>query len=263
MKNKLKIIVSFIGIVVAVIIALLSLHAEEDKKGHEYLNEPKEVSAEVNDEFVPIMSGWVNTNVTNVMKSPSESSEVVDTLFFNDRITYVDYDDNWVKMNIDGEDVYVSLKDIDNNETRSRYYEVPYNTGFKSFMDYSSITFTNSLQYELQSSYATTGNYGIRMIDNRYCIALGSYFSSNVGQYVDLILKNGTVIPCVLSEQKDDAHTDSSNIITVHNGCLSEFIVDVNYLNNDVLKYGDISYCCDEWNSPVVSIKVYDKNLFY
>lgn len=262
MNNKLQVIVSIAGLFLTIILIVFSVCVIEDKKGSENIEDTAEVSVETTDKFIPKMSGWVDVNEANLMKEPSESSDVADTLFFNEKITYVDYNDKWGKTSINDEDVYVLLSDIENHETKSHYYEIPTNTGFKSFMDYSSITLTSSLQYKIQNSYATTGDYGIRMVGNRYCIALGSHFSNDIGQYVDLILKNGTVIPCILSEQKDDMHTDYNNIITVNNGCLSEFIVDTNSLNNDVLKYGDISYCNDEWDNPVVSIKIYDKNLF-
>ena len=265
MKNKLQIIVSFTGLFIAIVSIITSLYMVENKSNAEYIEEPKEIStvSKSNDEFVPVMSGWIKTNKSNIMESPSESSEVIDTLYFSDKILYTSYNKEWHKINIDGKDAYISSNHISNHELESHYYEVPESTGFKSFMDYDSITAVDSLQYEIQNSYATTGNYGIRMIDNRYCIALGSHFSNNIGQYVDLILKNGTVIPCILSDQKDDIHTDYNNIVTIHNGCLSEFIVDINSLDKNVLKHGNISYCCDEWDSPIVSVKVYDKNLFY
>lgn len=141
-------------------------------------------------------------------------------------------------------------------------YSIPENTGFKSYMDYKYITSSNSFQYKLQTLYAYTGDYGIRMVDDRYCIAIGTYFGVNVGQYLDLILENGTVIPCVLSDIKADIHTDETNIVTLLNGCVSEFVIDTDYLDTTAKKMGDISYCMDEWKSTVVQIKIYNKNIF-
>ena len=51
---------------------------------------------------------------------------------------------------------------------------VPSNNSFKAYMSYTAITNTSSPQYKLQQQ-AYTGNYGIRMVDDRYCIAVGSY----------------------------------------------------------------------------------------
>ena len=141
-------------------------------------------------------------------------------------------------------------------------YDAPENSGFKSFMDYRTITNIESQQYKLQQHYAYTGEYGIRMADGRYIVAIGTYFTPNVGQYFDIILENYTVIPCILGDQKADVDTDSNNIITKHNGCMSEFIVDSDMLNDDVKFYGDMSYCSKDWNSPIKTIKVYNRNIF-
>lgn len=141
-------------------------------------------------------------------------------------------------------------------------YDAPENSGFKSFMDYRTITNTESQQYKLQQHYAYTGEHGIRMADSRYIVAIGTYFTSDVGQYFDIILENGTVIPCILGDQKADVDTDSNNIITKHNGCMSEFIVDSDMLNDDVKFYGDMSYCSNDWDSPIKTIKVYNRNIF-
>lgn len=141
-------------------------------------------------------------------------------------------------------------------------YDAPKNSGFKSFMDYRAITNTGSKQYKLQQCYSKTGEYGIRMADSRYIVAIGTYFTPDIGQYFDIILENGTVIPCILGDQKADADTDSDNIITKHNGCMSEFIVDSDALNKDVKFHGDMSYCLKDWDSPIKTIKVYNRNIF-
>lgn len=141
-------------------------------------------------------------------------------------------------------------------------YDAPENSGFKSYMDYRTITDISSRQYMLQAYYAKTGDYGIRMVGDRYCVALGSYFISEIGQYFDIILENGTVIPCIMADQKDDVDTDESNAITVHNGCMSEFVVDVDMLDENAKIHGDMSYCTDEWNSQISEIKIYNNNVF-
>lgn len=154
--------------------------------------------------------------------------------------------------NVDLTAKYVSYKN----------YDAPDNSGFKSFMDYRTITNTESRQYKLQQHYAYTGEHGIRMADSRYIVAIGTYFTPDIGQYFDITLENGTVIPCILGDQKADADTDSDNIITKHNGCMSEFIVDSDALNKDVKFYGDMSYCLKDWDSPIKTIKVYNRNIF-
>lgn len=141
-------------------------------------------------------------------------------------------------------------------------YSVPANKGFKSFMSYKSITSKSSRQYKLQSNYAYTGDYGIRQVEGRFCIAIGTFSDATIGTYVDLILENQSVIPCIVGDFKADTHTDSSNMITQHNGCVSEFIVDKNSLYKTAKQMGDISYCQQDWKSGVQTIRVYEMNIF-
>lgn len=155
------------------------------------------------------------------------------------------------------------INDIIVEDVGYAVYDAPYTSGFKSYMDYRAITSTDSLQYVLQNEYAHTGNYGIRMVNDRYCIAVGSRFTSDIGQYIDLVLENGTVIPCILADQKADEHTDDGNIVTMHNGCMSEFVVDTDSLDHMAKICGDISYCENNWQSRVVKVKVYNENIFY
>ena len=126
----------------------------------------------------------------------------------------------------------------------------------KTFMDWVCITDTSSKQYQLKrSSYI--GNYGIIMNGGRYCVALGSGFIKYVGTKFDLILANGTIIPCIAGDMKADQHTDSSNRITSHDGSIAEFIVNTSSLVSDARRMGDISYSCDSWNSEIAMIRVY------
>ena len=134
-------------------------------------------------------------------------------------------------------------------------YNVPDNSGFKSYMSYKAITSKNSKQYKLQQK-AYTGNYGIRMVDDRYCVVLGSYFKKEIGTRFDLVLENGTIIKCILSDIKSSIHTKEDNI-TSFNGCVSEFVVDSNYLPNSAKVLGDMSHCNDRWNSSIVKINFY------
>lgn len=156
----------------------------------------------------------------------------------------------------------IEIKEEPVDEIECTTYNIPENNGFKSYMDYRTITNRSSKQYQLQNLYTNTNDYGLRMVGDRYCIAVGTHFNAEIGQYLDLILENGTVIPCVLSDIKADIHTDESNIVTLHNGCVSEFIVDTQSLYNKAKIMGDISHCYYEWISPVVQIVVYEQNVF-
>ena len=253
-----------------------SLYSGISKATYEILCDEfsKELSTEYNKISYTMMSrqyldGWTTTRV-NVRKEPSIDSEVLYVEPFNNHISYIVYNDEWIEIvysytNDQGLNIeipaYINSKYISNSECSYTEYNVPDNKGFKSYMSYRAISSVSSPQYKLQSNYAYTGNYGIRQIDSRYCVAIGTAFNASVGTYVDLILNNGSVIPCVVSDIKANKDTDSNNIITVHNGCVSEFLVETTSLPSSVTTHGDISYCQSDWNSKVVKIRVYNKSV--
>ena len=204
--------------------------------------------------------GWTITNV-NVRSEPSTDCEVLEVYPFNTPIQYYKFNDEWAKIVYPTGYAYMSLQYISNEKLNYRDYTVPITSGFKSYMPYTAITSKSSPQYKLQQ-IAYTGTYGIRQYDNRYCVAIGTAFNADVGTYFDLILANGTVIPCIVADIKADRHTDSNNMITIANGCLTEFIVDSSTLNRNAKRMGDISYCNEDWDSRVEKIRVYDKNVF-
>ena len=204
--------------------------------------------------------GWITTK-TKVRDIPSVDSEILDIYYFNTTIQYCKYNEEWSKIQYPLGIAYIKSDCISDKELDYIDYNVPATSGFKSYMPYTSITSKSSLQYKLQQK-ANTGNFGIRMINNRYCVAIGTGFNADVGTYFDLILVNGTIIPCIVGDIKSNKHTDKNNMITVSNGCLTEFIVDKHELDRNAKRMGDISYCCEEWNSRVENIRVYDKNVF-
>lgn len=202
-------------------------------------------------------TGWTTDSV-NVRKKPNTKSDILDTYSFNTKIQYTDYDGEWAKIKFKDRYAYMHKNYISKKKNRYKEYSVPETSGFKSFMSYKAITSKSSPQYKLQHEKAYTGKNGIRQVDGRYCVAIGSYFTNEIGALFDLVLENGTVIPCILADQKADKDTDSQNIITRHNGCLSEFIVDVGNLKREIARMGDVSYFNNNWDSPVESIRVYE-----
>lgn len=205
------------------------------------------------------ISGYTNNNV-NLREVPSTQSKVVKIIPFNEKIEYIKADSEWQKVKYKNLTGYVHSDYIDNEQVKYRDVSAPSN-GIKSYMDYTAITLTSSKQYKLQSAYAYTGNYGIRQINGRYCVAVGSYFTKNIGVYLDLYLENGEIIPCILSDCKADIHTDKNNIITTHDGSLAEFIIDNRALKREIKLHGDISKACPEWDSSIEKIRIYEEGV--
>lgn len=203
------------------------------------------------------ITGWTTTSV-NVRKGPSTDSHILETYSFNKKVKYVKHNEKWVEIKYKNSVAYISRNYISKSKRRYKEFGVPKTSGFKSYMSYKCITSTSSPQYKLQKNEAYTGKYGIRQVYGRYCVAIGSHFTDKIGTLFDLVLENGTIIPCILADQKADEDTDSRNIVTKHNGCLSEFVIDSNTLNRSARQHGDISYCTKEWNSPVESIRIYE-----
>lgn len=204
------------------------------------------------------------TSIVNIRSQPSTESKILGTLDFNDKISFQSLDNtqNWIVIEYNGNDAYVCSDYISYWTCPYQEYEVPVGSRFKSYMSYKTILSKSSKQYKLQDEYAYTGRYGIRQSNNRYCVAIGTYFGCDIGDYADLVLENGEIIHIIVSDVKDDMHTDTYNIATKKNGCVSEFIVDTDFLAESAKLAGDISCCNEKWRSKVVKIKVYDKNIF-
>lgn len=159
---------------------------------------------------------------------------------------------------------YSQLTNFKDNRDEGITYNIPFNQNYhgqKTYMDYKTITSTETPQYQLQNIANSTSD-GLRIVNNRYCVAIGTHFNAPTGQLFDIVLENGNIIPCIVGDIKDDMHTDKNNIFTEKSNCCTEFIVETNLLSNEVKKTGDVSYIKNEWNSPVTRIIIYNFNLF-
>lgn len=135
---------------------------------------------------------------------------------------------------------------------------VPTNNSFKSYMDAKYITDQTSYQYQFKSNYELSSS-GIYTVDGRYCIAVGSYYTTTIGTRIDLVMDNGSVIPCILADCKADKDTDSSNRQNP-NGSVVEFVVNTSYLSDSVKLHGDVSYADETLMGEIVAIRVYREN---
>lgn len=111
---------------------------------------------------------------------------------------------------------------------------------YKCYMDYRTITDTSSPQWQLQQ-VAYTDTDGLRRVNNRFCIALGSAYGSTIGDKYIVELAAGAQLRCILADQKADCDTNADNTADV-NGAVVEFIVDTPSLSSTVRSMGDVSY---------------------
>lgn len=156
----------------------------------------------------------------------------------------------------------------------------------KIYTEYTEVKDKSSVQYRLlygdfdgddvadryydKESYVRviTDAYGIE----RYCVAVGSYWAEGkIGRYIDFVLDNGNVIPCITCDVKQDIHTVGKNgkygyiandIIEFYTDPSKKF-VDWDNVTGQGLRYkaGDVSTAKEEFNGCVVRVIVYDEYL--
>lgn len=132
--------------------------------------------------------------------------------------------------------------------------DAPDHSSFKSWMSYE-VFGGSSDQSKLQENAQTDSN-GLRTVDGRYCIAVGSYYTTTIGTKLDVELSTGKVLPCILGDAKADQHTDSTNRQSNSgNGNVIEFIVDTHALNPVAKQHGTIDVI-PGFEGDVVSITV-------
>lgn len=141
-------------------------------------------------------------------------------------------------------------------------YSIPnYDTSFKTYMDYRCITDKTSAQYMLQME-AYTDNMGLRKYEDHYIIAMGTYYSDNVGDTFKITLDNDYSFNVIIGDIKADCHTDSKNMYSPvydENGNfvsanVIEFIVDTKKLDRSVKKLGTIE-AYDDFKGNIVKIE--------
>lgn len=252
MKLRLKVILFIV--VVCVVLVLITGYV----RGKAESNDIKEV-VEVQENIEEVQTEvyidvWTTSNNTYIKSKPVSNSESIGVYYWNTKLLVTYVNDDWAKI----KDVehYIHRESITETPVTYVNRDVPKNNTIKSYMGYKAITSKTSNQYKLQHSFAYTDANGLRVVNGRYCVALGSYYTTTIGQYVDIELENGSVIRGILADCKSDKHTDSTNRINP-NGSVVEFVVDSKALNKTAKKMGDISHV-NGWNSKVVNIKVYD-----
>ena len=123
----------------------------------------------------------------------------------------------------------------------------------KSYMSYKAITNTRSKQYQLQQLAVTDPTTGIRTIDGDYCVAIGSGWGCVVGDRILVTLQGGKTFNAIVSDAKANAHTNSDNKTTTHDGSVVEFVVDIPSLPKSVRTSGNVG-TLDQFSGGVVSI---------
>lgn len=168
--------------------------------------------------FIPVSA------YASVIGRPAENAKN-EFLKFDEGLTYIDYSGSIVS------EMGYSPRKLPKEEEVVKYpsdvsaYKVPtVNTSFKSFTYYTSLN-RNSTQWRLQEKAYTDEN-GLRKIENYYLVAVGTYYSSTIGDLFRFTTDTGNVFEIIVCDIKADKHTDSRNMYTRgKNPCMVEFYV--------------------------------------
>lgn len=156
----------------------------------------------------------------------------------------------------------ISCKSGIKSKSNKSEYSIPeYDTSFKTYMDYRKITDESSAQYMLQME-AYTDDMGLRKYEDHYIVAMGTYYSENVGDTFKITLDNDKSFNVIIGDIKANCHTDSQNMYSPvydNNGNLIsanviEFIVDTNKLDRSVKKLGTVS-AYDDFKGNIIEIE--------
>ena len=104
----------------------------------------------------------------------------------------------------------------------------------KSYESYRAITATDSAQYKFIKNYMHVDEETGLLVDNDGFIgvALGSYYSNQIGTRFYFTLNTGVVIPFVMIDQKADSETDSMHCYHTYDGSMIELVIDPTIAKN-------------------------------
>ena len=206
------------GLIVASFFSTVSL--DDHPSGNEFLKEE-------------VVTTTVSAEVTEVKKSEIST-----------RPRLLSAEINEITMN--------DVKELVMNASKVSYSVPAAETGAKRWMDYRHITAKSSMQYKLQQD-AWTDEYGFRRYGEYYMIAMGTYYADQCGKLFEITLENGFTFWGLISDIKQDQHTDS---LHQHRyGNVVEFIIDKDKIPHLAKVMGDMSYAFDEMNAKIASIR--------
>ena len=197
----------------------------------------------------------------NIRAKPNTNSKIIGRLYWNDKVEVMKkINKKWYLVKYKKKNRYVCAKYLKKKRSKYISYQSPSSNTFKSYEDAECITDSSKLaQGRLKKKYHSDKS-GVWMVGNRYCIAVGSYYTKKIGVKIDLVLssRNGRkhTLKCITADSKDDS--DTVNNHRVHkDGSVVEFVVNTNKLSKKVRLMGDISYAGKQFKGNIAKIKIY------
>lgn len=196
----------------------------------------------------------------NIRAKPNTNSKIVGKLYWNDKVQVIKkVNKKWYLVKYKKKNRYVCAKYLKKKRSKYRTYQSPSSNTFKSYEDAECITDSTKLaQGRLKKKYHLDKS-GVWMVGDRYCIAVGSYYTKKIGVKIDLVLShNGRkhTLKCITADSKADK--DTINNHRIHkDGSVAEFVVSIRNLPKIAKQMGDISYANKKFHGTIEKIKVY------
>lgn len=125
-------------------------------------------------------------------------------------------------------------------EKKNKILSIPIGfNNFKSYMDYKCIKKNCKQGNIVYGKNAWTDGDGLRKSGEYYCVALGSYYG-NIGDKFVIETDKGNTYKIIKADEKANRHTDTTNRYTLANGCMMEWIVEINKMDGSVKSSGNI-----------------------
>lgn len=197
----------------------------------------------------------------NIRKKPNTKSKIIGQLAWNDRIRIIrKVNQEWYLVKYKKKTRYVCSQYLKRKKCRYRVYSSPSTNSFKSYEDADCITDSTGLaQGRLKQRYHLDTRSGVWMVGDRYCVAIGSYYTRKIGVRVDLVLSNQGkthILKCITADCKADR--DTVNQHRVHSdGSLAEFVVKTSMLPRQARLMGDVSFAGKQFRGRIVKVRVY------
>lgn len=176
----------------------------------------------------------INQNVS-LTEGNKQLSEYVERL----ELTNMDYHVKLYEQEQTIKDLEKDLQDYEKYKQSQKSKPNVTDSGFRSYMPQTAITSKSSKQYELRMD-ANVDADGILNIDGCALVAIGTGWNIPVGSKARVTTESGTY-DIVVGDVKANCHTDVTNKVTVTNGCVVEFIVDVPSMDPSVKRSGNIA----------------------
>lgn len=197
----------------------------------------------------------------NIRAKPNTKSKIVGQFYWNDKVQIIKrVSKKWYMIRYKKKKRYVCANFLKNRKSKYIVYSSPSKNTFKSYEDANCITDSTKLaQGRLKRGYHLDYHSGVWMVGNRYCIAVGSFYTKRIGVKIDLVLSHHGrkhTLKCITADCKADKDTVKNHKIH-KDGSVVEFVVRTGYLPKKVKWMGDVSYAGKKFRGKIVQIRIY------